>query len=389
MYSPDTLCNREIMLLAETAADISDAERAVIELNNSSQTLSNTEALARLLLRAEALSSSRIEGLVIGARRILKAELTDDHRDITAQEVISNINAMVMALDKAEHGSVSLETIQEIHRSLMQNAHLAEHAGRIRTEQNWLGGNAYNPVGAAFVPPSADLVRPLLKDLVRFINDDSLPPLAQAAIAHAQFETIHPFVDGNGRTGRTLIHLILRKRGLCPRVVPPVSLVLATMAREYAKELMLFRYSGEPNGDTALQSLNSWMSFFADCTLRASRDAVLFEQRIADLKKEWAERLDAKATATSKLMLDAIVGQPLFVAKDMVSALGKSLPTINATIGRLVEAEIVKQVNAGKRNRVFEATEVLSIFTGFERSLASPANDTAIEKPARPVPFPM
>src|SRR5207245_4929564 len=116
---------------------------------------------------------------------------------------------------------------------------------------------------AAFVPPPPELVAELLADLCSFCNEDSLPAVAQAALAHAQFETIHPFVDGNGRTGRVLIHLVLRRRGLATRVLPPVSLILATLASDYIKRLTGFRHIGSPTSRAALAGVNGWVASFA------------------------------------------------------------------------------------------------------------------------------
>ncbi|MDR1185702.1 MAG: Fic family protein [Coriobacteriales bacterium] len=380
VYCPDPLATRAFSLSGETAADISDAERAILDLNAISVALSNTEALARLVLRAEALSSSRIEGLVIGARRILKAEVGSQVNDVTAQDVLNNIAAMDRALQIATQQEVSTESIQTIHAALLEHTELSRYAGEIRTVQNWIGGNYHNPCGAAYVPPSADLVPGLMDDLVQFCNEDRLSPLAQAAVAHAQFETIHPFVDGNGRTGRALIHLILRRRGLCPNVVPPISLALATMRDGYLKELGLFRHEGASDSPKATGGLNSWLGFFSAGTLRSCQDAMRFEEKIGALKQEWLGKLGeqgAKSTVTE--VIDAMIGQPIFSAKLMQQATGKSLPAVNTTIERLGSAGIVKQTTAGKRNRVFEAKGILDILTNFERQLGSPAGDTAIE----------
>jgi Fic family protein len=387
MYVPDTLADRTFILDGETAADIADAERAITELNNHTSALSNTEALARLMLRAEALSSSRIEGLVIGARRILKAEVGETTHDKTAQEVLNNITAMDNALNLALRHEVSLESIKAIHASLLANTSLEKYAGQIRTVQNWIGGNYYNPCGAAYVPPAANLIPALLDDLVRFCNEDRLSPLAQAAVAHAQFETIHPFVDGNGRTGRALIHLVLRRRGLCPQVVPPLSLVLATMRENYLRELTNFRHEGAADGPQAIRGLDSWLTFFAACSLRACSDSQGFEDSIIALKQEWLDRLAPEmTTATTVQIIDAMIGRPLFTSRLMQEATGRSAPSVNTAIDNLLAAGIVRQTNAGRRNRVFEAVGILDLFTGFERRLASPEDDTAISKPARSVP---
>jgi len=238
-YVPDPLAGRPFTLDGEVAADVADAEAAILRLNVAAASLADTEALARLLLRAEAVASSRIEGLQVGARRLLRVEAARGlkgrtHSDVTAEEVLGNIDAMASALDAADsERPVTVETILSIHELLLGGADLERYEGRIREVQNWIGGSSYNPCSAVYVPPPPAPVPDLLDDLARFCDDDSLPAVAQTAVAHAQFETIHPFVDGNGRTGRALIHLILRRRGLAPRVVPPVSLVLATLSRDY------------------------------------------------------------------------------------------------------------------------------------------------------------
>ena len=234
---------------ANVAADVVDAEVAIARLDVEASALIETEALARILLRAESVASSRIEGLEVGAGRLLRAEAMRELggyvKDITASEVLANIDAMRFALDEFDSGEkIALERLLEVHRRLLRGTWLQEHAGVVRTEQNWIGGSGHNPCSAAFVPPPPEHVPSLLEDLCVFCNEDSLPAVAQAAIAHAQFETIHPFVDGNGRTGRALIHLVLRRRGLATRVLVPVSLVLATWAQDYIDGLTAFRYRG-------------------------------------------------------------------------------------------------------------------------------------------------
>lgn len=386
-YLPDTLSDRRWLLDGETAADMSDAERAVIELNVSVKALRNTEALARLVLRAEALSSSRIEGLVVGPRRILKAELAQETNDMTALEVLNNIRAMDSALALAVERPVTVETFQEIHSRLLAGTRLSDYAGVVRTQQNWIGGTYVNPIGAAYVPPPPEAVPELLEDLAAFCNSDDLSPLAQAAMAHAQFETIHPFVDGNGRVGRALIHLVLRRRGLCPSVAPPISLALATRSADYVKALGAFRHVGESSSPEAVEGANDWLSFFCSCTLHACRNAAAFEERIGQVKQGWLDDVGAQATPAVRELVEALVGRPLFTAASMKQVLGRSMPTVNEAISRLEAAGAVKQVNAGKRNRAFEAVGVIEAFTSLERNLASIADDTAVSKPSRPVPF--
>jgi Fic family protein len=210
VYVPDMLVGRNFTLDGEVAADVADAEAAIARLNVEAVSLVDTEALARILLRAESVASSRIEGLEIGARRLLLAEaaqvLGDEPSDVTADEVLGNIDAMVYCVGAVGPGDpITVETLLEIHRRLLFGTRFAKYGGRFRKEQNWIGGSAYSPCSAAFVPPPTEYVEELMSDLVAFANEDSLPAVAHAAIAHAQFETIHPFVDGNGRTGRAFV----------------------------------------------------------------------------------------------------------------------------------------------------------------------------------------
>lgn len=132
-----------------------------------------------------------------------------------------------------------------IHRLVMAHATNRHVAGQVRTVQNWIGGNDYNPCGADFVPPPPEHVHPLLEDLTAAVNREDLPPLVQAALVHAQFETIHPFQDGNGRTGRALVQVVLRRRGIAPRYVPPISVILAAERDAYIAGLGRFRF-GDP-----------------------------------------------------------------------------------------------------------------------------------------------
>lgn len=216
-YVPDPLTGRRFLLDGDVAADVADAEAAVARLNATAVAMVDTEALARLLLRAESVASSYIEGLVVGGRRLLRAEaaraMGDSPGDITAEEVLGNIDAMVWGVEAlSSSGPITIDGILEVHRRLLGGTRLSKHAGQIRTVPNWIGGSSFNPCSAVFVPPPLEHVEDLLADLCAFASDEALPALVQAAIAHAQFETIHPFIDGNGRTGRVLIHAILRDR---------------------------------------------------------------------------------------------------------------------------------------------------------------------------------
>lgn len=183
---------------------------------------------------------------------------------------------MLYAIETAaESPTIGLDDLLAIHRVLLKASSSPVIAGRFRRSQNWIGGNDYDPCGADFVPPPEDLVEDLLVDLRDFWNKDSLPPVVQAAIAYAQFETIHPFDDGNGRTGRALVQVILRRRRLAPAFVPPISLILAADEDRYIRGLTSYRDD----------NVSAWLETFASSAAQAASLAGDYVSRVGDLQE--------------------------------------------------------------------------------------------------------
>lgn len=391
-YLPDPLSGRSFLLDGTVAADAADAETAIARLNGEAGTLIDTEALARLLLRAESVASSWIEGLEVGGRRLLRAEaaraLGERPADVTAGEVLGNIEAMTWAVESlAAAERVTVAGVLEAHRLLLRGTRLESHGGRIRNEQNWIGGSAYNPCTAAFVPPPPEFLESLLQDLCAFCNTDDLPAVTQAAIAHAQFETIHPFVDGNGRTGRALIHVILRRRNLAPRVLAPVSLVLATWSRDYVHGLTATRYRGVPSSSPARAGLNQWIGLFAAACGRSVEDALDFEDRVQKVQVRWRSHLGRiRAGSAVELLVERLPGAPIVTVRTAADLIDRSYQQTNEAIRRLEHAGILARTTVGRRNRAFEARAILDAFNDLERQLASPEGNTQASAPSRRVP---
>ena len=183
-YVPDQLVGRRIALESEVAADVTDAEIAIATFDAQGMSLADTEALARILLRAESVASSRIEGLEVGARRLLRAEaalqLGQSTSDVTADEVLANIDAMATAVRSIEPNvTITVSQLLTFHRRLLAGTRWEDHGGKVRTEQNWIGGSDYNPCSASFVPAPTEYVPDLLTDLCAFCNSDDLPAVAQ------------------------------------------------------------------------------------------------------------------------------------------------------------------------------------------------------------------
>jgi len=388
-YVPEPLVGRPFSIDGDVAADVADAERAIAAFDARAISLASTEALARLLLRAESVASSNIEGLVVSPQRLLRAtaERADGRTigDETATLVLANVDAMNAAI--ASDGDLTIERLREVHRRLLASTAGATFAGVVRTEQNWIGGNAYNPIGAAFVPPPPEDVPGLLADLCTFCNDDGLPAVAQAAIAHARFETIHPFADGNGRTGRALVYMVLRRRGLTVRATPPISLVLATRAKAYVAALDATRVVGRETNAEAHDALNTWVAFFAAACVRAVADAERFEELVATLRITWGARLAGERRhSTALVLLDSLPAAPILSVRTAAELTGRSPARANDAIAKLVAAGVLFPTTDNRRNRTFEARELIDAFTSLERQLASPAADTRVKRPTRRVP---
>lgn len=385
-FVPDPLDGQDIVISAQLAADLIDVEALVRALNTSTGPAVNVEPLARFLLRAEAIASSNIEGLQINVRRLARSEAEDregwSSTDDVAAAVLGNIRALDRALDEASDTTqpVTVDTIRRIHTALLAGTRDEAWAGVVREEQNWIGGP--NPCAAAFVPPPADEVPALLEDLAVYLSSDEHPALLQAALAHSQFETIHPFADGNGRTGRALIQLVLRRRGVATVVVPPVSLVLATQTNRYIEALTATR-----DVDAARAGIAQWVDLFVDATARACRDSAAFARDLADLEQSnraLAGRV--RRGSAADLLLTAIPALPVFTVKTASGVIGRSEVAVGQAVTRLLEVGVIRQVKVGRRNRAFESVGLFEAFTGFERRLASPDSDTARTPPVRPVP---
>ena len=392
-YLPDPLAAWNLTLLSDQAADIADAETAIRDLNQAGTSHVSLEGLARFLLRAESVASSKIEGIDAAPRRLVEAEAVIAHGGSTADrvavEVLGNIASMESAIKLATRDQdFSIPDLLEIHRVLMDWSPTPELGGVIRDQQNWIGGSSYNPCSAVFVPPPPDHVKGLIRDLIDYTNGGQHSPLVQAAIAHAQFETIHPFADGNGRTGRALIHVILRRRRLSPTFVPPISLVLATWSNDYVAGLTAFRHLHQADSPERSTATHIWLRTFAAATLRACSNAEAYASRIDELVEQWGATLGSvRRESALDLLLKVLPGAPLITVESSAELISRSEVAAGAAINRLLDAGILRQRNIGKqRYRIFEAPEVLDLFTSLERALSSPTGDTSTEALVRPLP---
>ncbi|MBC7271497.1 Fic family protein [Streptomyces albogriseolus] len=391
-YEPDLLRGRQIRLSAELAAEVAAVDRLVRAFNDAAPTSPHLESLARFLLRSEAVASSRIEGVVASARAIAHLELMlatkagDEprgHRGISdsAREVVNNVLALRRAVTAlTDASSITVDDINGLQAALMVETEQGELSGSLRQVQNWVGGNAYGPHGAEFVPPVPEAVAPLMEDLAGFISEDHPLPLVQAALVHAQFETIHPYTDGNGRTGRALIHTVLARQGLAVGHVLPISMSLLAHAREYIAGLNAYRYEGDPNSPQAAAGVDAWIRVFLAATRDAVDEARRFTDELAQMRKSWDAKLAAyresrsrrgqprKGAAVVRLM-EQLPGVPIVTARATQSLLGISFVAASSALDELAQAGIVQVKEVERGTRAFLATDILDLINGAERRL--------------------
>jgi Fic family protein len=360
-YVPATIADEEFPLSSTIAAAAADAEEATRLLNADPPGPLKLEALARQLLRAESVASSRIEGLVLGHRRLAHAASGHADRDLTAREVLANIHALERAIEFAESDSdITTDDLLEVHRILFQGTRDEHVGGHLREEQNWIGGHASTPHNAEFIPPPHEFVQDLLDDLCLFANRADVPAVIQAAIAHAQFETIHPFHDGNGRVGRALILIVLRRRGLAPRYLPPVSLALAGEADRYITGLTSFR-----NGEE-----EDWYAVFVDAVFRAATRAREFAAEVAELQEAWLEQAGSPRRGSGpRRLIELLPSHPVIDVAAASRQLGGSGEQARLAITRLERAGVLRQITTRRRNRAWEAVGLFDLLDRFDRDL--------------------
>ncbi len=230
----------------------------------------------------------------------------------------------------------------------------------LREEQNWIGGAASSPRNAEFIPLLHELVPPLLDDLCAFCNREDVPAVIQAAIAHVQFETIHPFLDGNGRVGRALILAVFRRRGIAPRYQPPVSLALAGEADRYVACLTSWR-----NGDD-----EDWYTVFIDAVHRAATGARAFARDVVELQRQWTEQAGNPRRNSGPLrLIELLPSHPIVNVRTVAQLLGGTEERARQSVLRLERAGVLRQTAVGRRNRAWECVGLFELLDRFEREL--------------------
>jgi Fic family protein len=304
-----------------------------------------------ILLRSESTASSKIENLSATAQAIFLAELGDPSRR-NASIIVANTAAMQAALRLADH--IDADAILATHEALL-SASQPQWAGRWRDQQVWIGGSDYSPHDAVFVPPHHTHVPAAIDDLLAFINREDLPPLAQAAIAHAQFETIHPFPDGNGRVGRALIHSILKAKQLTRKVTVPVSAGLLADLPGYFDALTEYR-----GGDH-----EPIVRLTAEATFRAIGNGRALVHELHEIHDEWRNKITARKDAAVWRLADLALRQPVLDSEIVQRQLDVAPHNANTALAFLEDVGALNKISGNHRYRKWAAKDVLDALDRF------------------------
>lgn len=305
-----------------------------------------------LLLRSESSASSQIENLTASARSVGEAELGADDR-VNATLVVRNVRAMESALAAADH--LSTDSVLEMHRELMHGTRDTDVAGRWREEQVWIGTSTVSPIGAEFVPPHHTRIPTLMADVMDYAQRTDVPAIIQSAIAHAQFETIHPFTDGNGRTGRALLHAMLKHRGVASHVTVPVSAGLLANVHGYHDALTAYR-AGDPETIITVTS---------EAAFLAIENGTRLADDVVAITEGWASRITARGDSAVWPVLDLLARQPVVNYEVLETKLGLDYRRQKRALDTLEEAGIIVGVNKFKKGRYWRAPEMLGALDAF------------------------
>lgn len=324
--------------------------------------------LSSFLVRSESVASSRIEHVYADLDDIAKASV-DESASRSATSTIAAAAAMTALVDHHAPGApVNEEELLRAHGILLADDLLeSRHAGRYRDMQNWIGGSDFSPRDAVHVPPPPDEVRPLMADLAGFASRDDVAPLAQAAIAHAQFEAIHPFTDGNGRVGRGLIAVVLRRRGVTRRIVIPVASAMLADVDAYFESLISYRH-----GDA-----EQMIDYLARASATAAQESRVSAQALDALPARWTATVRPRANSSAERLLAGLLENPVLDAKSAGQITGSAPPRTYEAIDRLVDHGVLREVTGSARGRVWVADDVMAEVADLDARIGQRAKPSA------------
>lgn len=365
-YHPDMLMAPRLPVPDDWVAAAQAAEHEIAEFERR-----HGESASRIgwvLQRSECLGSSTIEDVSPSLRRVARAEAAIrggvDAMDQTAREAVGSIAATRLAAEIGDSKApVAIDDVLGVHASLMEHTGKARLGGRLRDGWVRIGGvlGGYPP--PSYVAPPAEEVPRLMDDLLAYINHSGDHPLVVAAVSHAQFESIHPFGDGNGRAGRALIAAVLRRRGVTSRTTLPISAVLATNRDAYISALSTTRYEGSPTSPERASALDQWVDLFTTSSSAACGYAERMIRRVESAADGWAARTGGRRGAAEQRVLASLTAMPVFTVSDMAEQSGVNPSTAYKVVRKLESAGIIVPTRGKLRGRgLYEVPDMLDLF---------------------------
>lgn len=344
----------------EMRALLSKADRALGRLDGSIQTLPNPDLFVLMYIRKEAVLSSQIEGTQSSLADVLEAEanLANINRPRDVGEVINYVSALNHGLSRLDELPLSTRLIREIHERLLRGVRGQErNPGETRATQNWIGPGGSNLNNAIFVPPPPHEVASALSDLEHFIHaDDHIPALIKIGLVHAQFETIHPFLDGNGRVGRLLITFFLCEREILIKPVLYISHYFRQHRQRYYELLQGTRDDG---------LWEAWVKFFLEGISTVSQEATETAREIVGLRERYRLHIlttFGRAAGNGLTLLENLFEKPIINVNQVATLLGMTHAGANQLVRRMVDANILIEMTGQSRNRAFRFSEYLDLF---------------------------
>ncbi|MBW9210161.1 Fic family protein [Mumia sp. zg.B21] len=325
-------------------------------------------SLAEFLTRTESVASSRIERVYADLDDLARASLGEESTRSATSTLAATLALRELTESCDDGAPLSEGAILSAHAALLADD-LLEHraAGSYRTQQNWIGGSDFTPRNAAHVPPPPEVVQDLMSDLVDFANRDDLSPVAQAAVAHGQFEAIHPFNDGNGRIGRGLISAVFRRRGTTRRTVVPIAAVMLADVDTYFDRLADYRA-----GD-----VEPLVRYVASAAMTATEAAEASAERLAALPSLWEERVGTRRGSAAQALVGTLLEHPIVDIAAVEAITGASRARSYDAIDAVEDAGILHEITGRSRNRIWVAADVMDEIAALEERIGARTRPSA------------
>jgi Fic family protein len=343
---------------------LSQADRALGRLDGSTEILPNPDLFVFMYVRKEAVLSSQIEGTQASLMDVLEfeAQALEPDRPQDVAEVVNYVAAMNHGLDRLRDLPVSMRLIREIHQKLLEGVRGSDRApGEFRRTQNWIGPPGCTITTASFVPPPPHDMHNALNDLEKFLHDEKpMPALVKVGIAHAQFETIHPFLDGNGRAGRLLITFLLCEKGVLTRPLLYLSYYFKQNRSEYYDRLQAVRDDGDWEG---------WLKFFLRGVCQVAQEATLTARRVVNLREQHRDLITknfGRNAGTPLTVVEHLYLRPIVSVNWVQQVTQVTYANANNVVKQLCEIDVLKEITGHKRNRRFMYEQYLALFRDVE-----------------------